>query len=183
MDIDGTVYRGRPGMDPNLAEVAERTNAGNLKGSLRDALIGTDVFIGVSAPNLLVGDDIATMATDPVVFALANPDPEIDPIDAQRHAAVVATGRSDFPNQINNVLAFPGVFRGLLDAGVHQITDAMLLAAATAIADVVLPAQLNASYIVPSVFDPHVAPAVAEAIVTAAGHAPVPSRQPALAGI
>jgi malate dehydrogenase (oxaloacetate-decarboxylating) len=108
------------------------------------------------------------MAEDAIVFALANPDPEIDPMEAQQHAAVVATGRSDFPNQINNVLAFPGVFRGLLDAHARTITDAMLLAAAQAIADVVDGDRLNASFIVPSVFDNTVAPAVAEAVRKAA---------------
>jgi malate dehydrogenase (oxaloacetate-decarboxylating) len=168
VDIHGSVYRGRGDADPNLAEVAARTNKANLNGNLREAIVGADVFIGVSAPNLLVGDDIATMNDRAIVFALANPDPEIDPIDAQRHAAVVATGRSDFPNQINNVLAFPGVFRGLLDAQASAITDTMLLAAAGAIADVVLPEQLNASFIVPSVFDATVAPKVAAAIVGAA---------------
>ena len=116
------------------------------------------------APNLLTGDDIATMAPDAIVFALANPDPEVDPIAASEHAAVVATGRSDYPNQINNVLAFPGFFRGLLDAGVSDITDAMMIAAATAIADVVEADELNPTYIVPSVFDPAVAPAVAAAV-------------------
>ena len=130
---------------------------------------GADVFIGVSAPNLLTGDDIATMAKDAIVFALANPDPEVDPIAAGEHAAIVATGRSDFPNQINNVLAFPGFFRGMLDAGAREITDASLLAAATAIADAVDADELNASYIVPSVFDPAVAPAVAAAVRHASG--------------
>jgi malate dehydrogenase (oxaloacetate-decarboxylating) len=171
VDIKGVVYRGREGMDPNLADVAEKTNAHNQQGTLKQAIAGADVFIGVSAPNLLNGSDIAAMASKAVVFALANPDPEIDPMEAQKHAAVVATGRSDFPNQINNVLAFPGVFRGLLDAGVHRITDGMLLAAATAIADVVLHEQLNASFIVPSVFDPSVSPAVAHAIGAAAAQA------------
>ncbi len=104
------------------------------------------------------------MAERAVVLALANPDPEVDPIEAQRHAAVVGTGRSDYPNQINNVLAFPGVFRGLLDAGAREITDEMLVAAARAIADAVRPGELNPSYIVPSVFDPQVAPAVAAAV-------------------
>ena len=127
-------------------------------------LVGADVFIGVSAPNLLTGDDIATMADDAIVFALANPDPEVDPFAAAEHAAIVATGRSDYPNQINNVLAFPGFFRGMLDAAAHEITDEALLAAATAIADCVAPDELNANYIVPSVFDPEVAPAVAAAV-------------------
>ena len=127
-------------------------------------LVGADVFIGVSAPNLLTGDDIAQMASDAIVFALANPDPEVDPFAASKHAAIVATGRSDYPNQINNVLAFPGFFRGMLDSGASEITDDCLIAAATAIADCVKPGELNANYIVPSVFDPDVAPAVAAAV-------------------
>ncbi|MEY7970821.1 NAD-dependent malic enzyme [Saccharomonospora xinjiangensis] len=167
VDIDGIVHRERPGLDENLRLIAERTNAQQQTGTLHDALVGADVFIGVSAPNLFGAEQVATMADDPIVFALANPDPEIDPLEAQRHAAVVATGRSDYPNQINNVLAFPGVFRGLLDAQAHKIDDDMLLAAANAIADVV-DDRLNASYIVPSVFDTAVAPAVAEAVKAAA---------------
>ncbi|EHR63332.1 NAD-dependent malic enzyme [Saccharomonospora cyanea] len=167
VDIDGIVHEQRPGLDDNLRWIAERTNSKQLVGSLHDALVGADVFIGVSAPNLFGAEQVATMADDPIVFALANPDPEIDPLEAQRHAAVVATGRSDYPNQINNVLAFPGVFRGLLDAQAHKIDDDMLLAAANAIADVV-DDRLNASYIVPSVFDSAVAPAVAEAVKAAA---------------
>ena len=138
-----------------------------LTGSIHDAIVGADVFIGVSAPNVIDGSDVAKMNPGAVVFALANPDPEIDPLEAQAHAAVVATGRSDFPNQINNVLAFPGVFRGLLDAQATEITDEMLIAAAEAIANVVSPEQLNASYIVPSVFDENVSKAVARAIVGA----------------
>ncbi|SDO39590.1 malate dehydrogenase (oxaloacetate-decarboxylating) [Nakamurella panacisegetis] len=168
VDIKGIVHRGREGMDPNLAEVASRTNKYVQAGSIHDAIVGADVFIGVSAPNILTGADIEKMNSDAIVFALANPDPEVDPIEAQQHAAVVATGRSDFPNQINNVLAFPGVFRGLLDAQARMITDEMLTAAALAIADVVAPDQLNASYIVPSVFDEKVAKAVARAVVAAA---------------
>ncbi len=167
VDIDGIVHAGRAGMDPNLADVGERTNSAGLTGTVHDAIAGADVFIGVSAPNILTGADIEAMADRAVVFALANPDPEIDPLEAQQHAAVVATGRSDFPNQINNVLAFPGVFRGLLDAQARFITDDMLLAAAAAIADVVAPEQLNASFIVPSVFDDRVAAAVARAVVAA----------------
>ncbi|MGI8876400.1 MAG: malic enzyme-like NAD(P)-binding protein, partial [Egibacteraceae bacterium] len=133
-------------------------------GTLRDAVAGADVFIGVSAPDLLDGDDIATMADDAIVFALVNPDPEIDPAAAAEHAAVIATGRSDYPNQINNVLAFPGVFRGALDAGARLITDRMEVAAAEAIAAVVTQAELSPTYIVPSVFNPAVAPAVADAV-------------------
>jgi malate dehydrogenase (oxaloacetate-decarboxylating) len=145
-----------------------------MTGSVHDAIVGADVFIGVSAPNVITGSDVARMNPGAVVFALANPDPEIDPMEAQAHAAVVATGRSDFPNQINNVLAFPGVFRGLLDAGAKEITDQMLLAAAEAIADVVSPDQLNTSFIVPSVFDEKVAPAVARAIISAVHPEPLP---------
>ncbi|WHT19984.1 NAD-dependent malic enzyme [Crossiella sp. CA-258035] len=171
VDVDGIVHPGREGMDPNLKWVADNTNAGQVTGSLHDALVGADVFIGVSAPNLFGAEQVATMANDAIVFALANPDPEIDPLEAQQHAAVVATGRSDYPNQINNVLAFPGVFRGLLDAHANSITDDMLVAAAGAIADVVAPERLNASFIVPSVFDTNVSPAVAEAVRKAAGSA------------
>jgi len=133
-----------------------------------EALAGADVFVGVSGPNLFAGDDVATMASGAIVFALANPDPEVDPMAAGRHAAVVATGRSDFPNQINNVLAFPGFFSGMLDAGSHHISEEVMLAAARAIADAVAPSELNASYIVPLVFDPEVAPAVAAAVRNAA---------------
>jgi malate dehydrogenase (oxaloacetate-decarboxylating) len=162
VDIDGIVHPARPGLDENLSWIAAHTNSAAASGSLADALVGADVFIGVSAPNLFGVAELATMAPDAIVFALANPDPEIDPAVALQHAAVVATGRSDYPNQINNVLAFPGVFRGLLDAQARDITDAMLLAAAAAIADVV--SEPNPSFVVPSVFDPAVAPAVAEAV-------------------
>ncbi len=153
--------------------IADHTNPRGVQGTLKEVLAGADVFVGVSAPNLLDGDDIATMADQAIVFALANPDPEVDPVEASHHAAVVATGRSDYANQINNVLAFPGFFRGLLDAGVSDINDEMMIAAARAIADCVSPDELNASFIVPSVFDPDVAPAVAAAVRAAAG---APSR-------
>ncbi|MEU4517659.1 NAD-dependent malic enzyme [Amycolatopsis sp. NPDC024027] len=163
-DIDGIVHPARGNLDDNLAWIASHTNKQQVSGTLHEALAGADVFIGVSAPNLFGAEQVATMNKDAVVFALANPDPEVDPMEAQKHAAVVATGRSDYPNQINNVLAFPGVFRGLLDANAHNIDDSMLLAAADAIADVVDNGKLNASFIVPSVFDSAVAPAVAEAV-------------------
>ncbi|WP_206785261.1 NAD-dependent malic enzyme [Amycolatopsis sp. MtRt-6] len=163
-DIDGIVHSARGNLDENLTWIASHTNKEQVSGTLHEALVGADVFIGVSAPNLFGAEQVATMNKDAVVFALANPDPEVDPLEAQKHAAVVATGRSDFPNQINNVLAFPGVFRGLLDAHAHNIDDNMLLAAADAIADVVDNGKLNASFIVPSVFDSAVAPAVAEAV-------------------
>jgi len=166
-DKDGVIHAGREGLAPDLRSVAERTNRTGVTGSLRDALVGADVFVGVSAPNLLTGEDIERMAEGSIVFAMANPVPEVDPLEAARFASVVATGRSDFPNQINNVLAFPGVFRGLLDARSHTITLDMLLAAAHALAAVVAPEELNASYIVPSVFHPDVATAVAAAVSAA----------------
>jgi malate dehydrogenase (oxaloacetate-decarboxylating) len=145
-------------------KLAERTNPRRIRGTLRDALQGADVFIGVSAPKILDPAWIPEMAKDPVVFALANPDPEVDPAEAAKHAAVVASGRSDYPNQINNVLAFPGVFRGLLDARAHDVTIDMMLRAADAIAHVVSDEELNPSFIIPSVFHPDVPKAVAAAI-------------------
>jgi malate dehydrogenase (oxaloacetate-decarboxylating) len=161
---NGAVHAGQDVGDEFRRWIADNTNRERRTGSLSEVLPGADVFIGVSAPGLLTGDDIATMTDDAIVFALANPDPEVDPYAARQHAAVVATGRSDFPNQINNVLAFPGYFRGMLDAHAHEITDESMLAAATAIADAVAPDRLNPSYIVPSVFDAAVAPAVADAV-------------------
>jgi len=168
-DIEGVVHRSRDGLVGELLWLAEHTNRLDVTGSLREAVAGADVFVGVSAPNVLRGEDVATMADQAIVFALANPEPEVDPAEAARHAAVVATGRSDFPNQINNVLAFPGVFRGLLDAQSSEITETMLLAAARALAGVVSDAELNAAYITPSVFNPDVHTAVAAAVRKAAG--------------
>src|SRR4051812_6153783 len=167
----GAVHNGNEGMEPFRQWIADHTNTGHQSGTLQEVLVGADVFVGVSAPDLLTGDDIATMAPDAIVFALANPIPEVDPLAASEHAAVVATGRSDHPNQINNVLVFPGFFRGLLDAGVSEITDAMMVAAATAIADTVGAEELNASFVIPSVFDSSVAPAVAAAVSRVAGSA------------
>jgi malate dehydrogenase (oxaloacetate-decarboxylating) len=180
-DRDGIIYGERPGLADELVWVAENTNRTKVAGDLRSAVAGADVFIGVSAPNLLTGDDIATMGKDSIVFALANPVPEVDPIAASAHAAVVASGRSDFPNQINNVLAFPGVFRGLLDAHSRSVTVQMLIAAARALAAVVRDDELNASYIVPSVFHPDVSGAVAAAVREAAraeGDAAMPDHAP-----
>jgi malate dehydrogenase (oxaloacetate-decarboxylating) len=150
--------------DPHRDWIAEHTNADRFQGTLADGLAGADVFIGVSAGNILTGADIATMAPGSIVFALANPTPEVDPVVAAQHAAVVATGRSDHPNQINNVLAFPGLFRGLLDVGATTITDELLRVAALAIADVVAADELNSAFIVPGVFDHRVAEAVAAAV-------------------
>jgi malate dehydrogenase (oxaloacetate-decarboxylating) len=166
VDQKGIIYLGRQDIQPdtNLSWIASNTNSEKQQGTLVDALEGADVFIGVSAGNLLTAQDISKMAADSIVFALANPTPEIDPAQAAKFAAVVATGRSDFANQINNVLAFPGVFRGLLDVGATKITEQMLLAAAAALADCVEPDELNASYIIPSVFHPDVAQRVADAV-------------------
>jgi len=167
-DVEGVIHRGREGLSDKLRWVAEHTNAAQYEGDLCGALAGSDVFVGVSAPDILRPADIATMADGAIVFALANPVPEVDPEGASEHAAVVATGRSDFPNQINNVLAFPGVFRGLLDAQSHTVTDEMLTAAARALAAVVTDDELNANYIMPSVFHPDVPQSVAAAVRDAA---------------
>ena len=137
---------------------------GDYKGTIHDSMVGADIFIGVSAPNVLTEKDVASMAAGAIVFALANPDPEIDPVIARKYAAVVATGRSDQPNQINNVLAFPGIFRGLLDGRITKITDEMLVAASDAISECVSADQLNANFIIPSVFDPRVVTNVAAAV-------------------
>ncbi|MEG2576881.1 MAG: NADP-dependent malic enzyme [Glutamicibacter sp.] len=165
---NGAITRNEAYADAHRTWLAENTNPQNFTGTLKEAIAGADVFIGVSAPNVLDEADIAAMNERAIVFAMANPDPEVDPELAGRHAAVVATGRSDFPNQINNVLAFPGFFRGLLDAGVTEITDAMLLAAADAIAARVSESELNPGFIIPSVFDPQVASDVAMAVQDAA---------------
>ena len=168
-DIDGIVSRTRPGISGQLKWLAENTNPDNLECSLKEALAGADVFIGVSAPRVIDAAAVSTMADRAIVFALANPEPEIDPAEATLHAEVVATGRSDFPNQINNVLAFPGVFRGLLDARSTDITPSMLIAAARALASVVGDDELNATYITPSVFHADVHRRVAQAVRVAAG--------------
>ena len=167
-DVEGIIHRDRPGLHESLHWVAEATNREGRTGTLHEAMDGADVFVGVSAPNVITGDDVARMAPKSIVFALANPVPEIDPAIARRHATVVATGRSDYPNQINNVLAFPGVFRGLLDASAHTIADSLLVAAAEAIAAVVTAKELNANYIIPSVFHADVHGAVAAAVRGAA---------------
>ncbi|PWH05247.1 NAD-dependent malic enzyme [Brachybacterium endophyticum] len=163
-DIDGIVHEGRENLEGRLPWIAEVTNPRGLTGTLSDAIQGADVFIGVSAGNILSAQDVESMAERSIVFAMANPTPEIDPAEAAKHAEVVATGRSDFANQINNVLAFPGVFRGLLDARATNVTDRMLLAASKALADVVTADELNPTYIVPSVFNEGVTKAVASAV-------------------
>jgi malate dehydrogenase (oxaloacetate-decarboxylating) len=163
-DKDGLVAESNGDSDPMRQWFITNCAPGNFRGDLHEALKDADVFIGVSAPNVLTEADIKSMAKGSIVFALANPDPEIDPAIARKYAAVVATGRSDQPNQINNVLAFPGIFRGLLDARITKITDQMLVAAAEAIASCVSDDQLNANFIVPSVFDQNVVQKVAASV-------------------
>ena len=167
-DSRGAIYADRTDSEQTSQWMLENTNPRRVTGTLVEGFAGTDVFIGVSAPNLITEKEVAAMAPDAIVFALSNPDPEIDPVLASKHATIVATGRSDYPNQINNVLAFPGIFRGLLDAGATRISENILVAAARAIADCVSSTQLNSSFIVPSVFDPQVAPAVAAAVQSVA---------------
>ena len=163
-DKDGLVFEDKGEADPMRKWFVTNCSPGSFRGDIHEAMKDADVFIGVSAPNVLNEADIKSMAKGAIVFALANPDPEIDPALARKHAAVVATGRSDQPNQINNVLAFPGIFRGLLDAGLTKITDSMLVLAAEAIASCVAEEQLNANFIVPSVFDLNVVQKVAAAV-------------------
>jgi len=168
-DIGGVVYPGRSDLkdDPDLKELAELTRP-TVRGGLKEALVGADLFVGVSAPRLVTGEMVGTMAKDPILFALANPVPEIMPDEARAAgAAVVGTGRSDQPNQINNVLAFPGIFRGALDVRASDINDAMKLAAARALADLAAD-KLSADYILPTPFDARVCPAVAAAVAQAA---------------
>lgn len=169
-DIRGVVYPGRPDLasDPYLNEVAQMTRP-TVRGGLKEALVGADLFVGVSAPNLVTAEMVQSMAKEPIFFPMANPTPEIMP-DVARAAgcAVVGTGRSDFPNQINNVLAFPGIFRGTFDVRASEINEEMKMAAAHALADLVDPEELNADYILPKAFDPRVAPAVAKAVAQAA---------------
>ena len=168
-DRKGAIYEGREGLNSAKEEMAKITNPEKKAGSLADVIVGADVFIGVSAPGVLTADMVATMAKDPVVFACANPTPEILPDEAKKAGvAVMATGRSDFPNQVNNVLAFPGIFRGALDVRASDINDEMKIAAANAIAGIVSDEELNPEYILPDAFDNRVGPAVAAAVAQAA---------------
>ncbi|HEX7168734.1 MAG TPA: NAD-dependent malic enzyme [Acidimicrobiales bacterium] len=164
VDRKGAIFQGRPDLDAAKQWMAENTNPELRRGAIHEVLPGADVFVGVSGPNLLIRDDLRTMHDDPIVFALANPDPEILPEEAEGLAAVMATGRSDYPNQINNVLCFPGIFRGALDAGATTITENMKLAAAAAIASCVPDDELSPGYVVPSVFNRHVGERVAAAV-------------------
>ncbi len=169
-DRKGIIYEGRKeGMNSEKEEMARLTNKEKRQGSLADALVGADVFIGVSAPKTVTTDMVKTMAKDAIVFACANPTPEIFPDEAKAGgAAVIATGRSDFPNQVNNVLAFPGIFRGTFDVRASDINDDMKVAAAYALAGLIDPKELNAEYIIPASFDPRVGKAVASAVADAA---------------
>ncbi len=175
-DRQGALFRGRRGLGPYKAEFAQLTNPDNFTGSVNEALAGADVFIGLAGPGVITPDAVKTMAPGAIVFGMANPTPEVTPEEIAEYAAVVATGRSDYPNQINNVLAFPGVFRGALDVRASQITDEMELAAAHAIAAMVPEDGLGPEYIVPSVFDRGVAPAVAAAVAAAADRSGVARR-------
>ena len=168
-DRKGAIYEGREGLNPIKEEMAKITNHNHEKGTLAEVIKGADVFIGVSAPGTLTADMVRSMAKDPIIFACANPTPEIMPDEAKAAgAAVVSTGRSDFPNQVNNVLCFPGIFRGALDVRASDINDEMKIAAAEAIASLVSDEELNADYILPKAFDPRVKDAVAKATAEAA---------------
>ena len=168
-DRAGAIYEGREGLNPIKAEMAKITNANRERGTLAEVIRGADVFIGVSAPGTLTKEMVQTMAKDAIIFACANPTPEIFPDEARAGgAAVVATGRSDYPNQVNNVLAFPGIFRGALDVRASDINDAMKVAAARALAGLVSDEELSAEYILPAAFDPRVKDAVAAAVAQAA---------------
>ena len=168
-DRKGAIYAGREGLNWIKEEMAQVTNPSKKSGSLADMLVGADVFIGVSAPGMVTTDMVKTMNRDAIIFACANPTPEIFPEDAKAGgAAVVSTGRSDYPNQINNVLAFPGIFRGALDARASDINDEMKIAAAHALAGLISDEELTAEYIIPAAFDPRVKTAVAEAVKKAA---------------
>ncbi|OGK83692.1 MAG: malate dehydrogenase [Candidatus Rokubacteria bacterium GWC2_70_16] len=178
VDEHGTIYRGRPvGLDFMKRWVAEATNPQNLKGRMSEAIEGADVFIGLSVPGVLTVRDVKRMARNAIVFAMANPVPEIQPEEAERHVRVLATGRSDYPNQINNVLCFPGFFRGLLDSRARSVNDEMKIAAAHAIAACVGKDELGPEYIIPSVFNKKVAPAVAREVVRAAQRTGVAHRR------
>jgi malate dehydrogenase (oxaloacetate-decarboxylating) len=175
-DRSGVLYPGRPGLDPFKLALAQETNPAGGAGSADDALAGADVYVGLSGPGAVSAAGVRSMAGDAIVFAMANPTPEVLPEEIEGIAAVVGTGRSDYPNQINNVLAFPGIFRGALDVRASAITPEMELAAAHALAAVVEPDHLEADYVIPSVFDRRVAPAVADAVAAAAENAGVARR-------
>jgi malate dehydrogenase (oxaloacetate-decarboxylating) len=177
VDREGALVRGRQYANEAWRWYAEHTNPQGVEGKLSDVISGADIFIGVSGPGVLKVDDVRRMAKDAIVFAMANPTPEIAPEEAEPYVRVMATGRSDYPNQINNVLCFPGLFRGVLDCRASRITEEMKLAAARAIASVVSDDELDEHYIIPSVFNHAVAEKVREAVVQAAHASGVARRQ------
>ena len=168
-DRKGAIYEGREGLNSAKEAIAKITNPQKIQGTLADAIQGADIFIGVSAPGMVTKEMVQSMAKDPIVIACANPTPEIFPDEAKEGGArIVCTGRSDFPNQINNVLAFPGIFRGAFDVRASQITEEMKVAAAYALAGIIPDEELNEEYIIPAAFDPRVPEAVAKAVAQAA---------------
>lgn len=176
-DRQGAIFRGREGLSPSKNWLAENTNRDNKSGSLKDVLKGANMFLGLSGPNLLTGDDVKTMAASPIVFALSNPTPEVPPEAIGDYASVIATGRSDYPNQINNVLCFPGLFRGLMESGVKMVTREMMTAAARAIASVVNEDELSPGCIIPSAFNKSVGESVCSAVMNLAAD-PLAPRTP-----
>jgi malate dehydrogenase (oxaloacetate-decarboxylating) len=174
-DLHGVIHRDR--REAGIRWWAESTNPDNLRGELKDVIAGADLFLGVSTGGILSVEIVQSMARDPIVFALANPTPEIAPEEAAPYAKVIASGRSDYPNQINNVLCFPGIFRGALDCRASEINEEMKLAAAYAIAGIITDAELDPDYIIPSVFNRRVTPAVAAAVEEAARRTGVARRE------
>jgi len=178
VDRLGAIYKGREGGDAGkTAWYVENTNTDRVQGTLEEVLEGADLFLGVASAGLVKPEWLKKMNRDPIVFALANPTPEVMPEQAAPYVAVMATGRSDYPNQINNVLCFPGIFRGAIDCRATDINEEMKLAAANAIASVISTDELNADYIVPSVFNRHIAPLVAKAVADAARHTGVARKE------
>ena len=179
-DRTGAIHKGRTNLNYMKQWFAENTNPGNFTGTVKEAMVGADLFLGLSGPGAIEPADLAKMNKDAIVFAMANPTPEVMPEDAAPYVRVMATGRSDYPNQINNVLCFPGIFRGALDCGATDINEAMKLAAAAAIAGTISPEELTEDYIIPGVFDKRVATAVAAAVVQAAIESGVARKTPGL---
>jgi malate dehydrogenase (oxaloacetate-decarboxylating) len=168
LDSKGIVNSEREDLAPMERWVAENTNPEGVTGELSDAVVGADLFLGLSVPDVLTVEHLDSMAEDPIVFAMANPDPEIAPEEAEGHARIIATGRSDYPNQINNTLCFPGIFRGALDSRARKMNEEMMLAAAHALAEVIPEVDLSEDYVIPSVFDERIVPTMAEAVEEAA---------------
>jgi malate dehydrogenase (oxaloacetate-decarboxylating) len=181
-DRTGSIHKGRSGLNYMKQWFAENTNPTGFKGTLKEALAGSDLFLGLSGPGVIAAEDLAKMNKDAIVFAMANPTPEVMPEDAAPYVRIMATGRSDYPNQINNVLCFPGIFRGALDCGATDINEEMKLAAAAAIAETISPEELTEDYIIPGVFDKRVAKAVAAAVVKAAIETGVARKTPGVEG-